>query len=163
VLVLLNHHVHARTGRWPLGADFNARQAPRALEEQVALARAQIAPADMPRLVGVGDTVTSMSHDGAPLRGGSDRGFLTLVQRLGEAFGTDNRVLFVDSSAGQVRRPGLDVARLAAGAGDAGFDPRAAAVGITDADDPLRLDVVFPGGHAQYVAFFCALAQRRAA
>ncbi|WP_288730134.1 glucosylglycerol 3-phosphatase [uncultured Pseudoxanthomonas sp.] len=163
VLVLLNHHVHARTGRWPLGADFNARQAPRTLEAQVALARAQIAPADMPRLVGVGDTVTSVAHDGAQLRGGSDRGFLSLVQRLGEAFGTDNRVLFVDSSAGEVRRAGLDMARLSAGAGDVGFDPRTAALGITDADDPLRLDVVFPGGHAQYVEFFCALAQRRAA
>lgn len=97
VLVLLNHHVHARTGRWPLGADFNARTAPRTLEAQVALAKEKIAPADMPRLVGVGDTVTSASRNSAQLRGGSDRGFLTLVQRLGKAFGTDNRVLFVDS------------------------------------------------------------------
>jgi glucosylglycerol 3-phosphatase len=167
VLALLNQHIHQRTGRWPLGEHFNVRQAPRALDALVALAVEKIAPADMPRIVGVGDTVTSLAHTEAGtthwLRGGSDRGFLTLVQRLGEAFGIDNRVVYIDSSGGEVLRPALDAAHLARVADDAALSAHAAAVGITDVDDPLRLDVVFPGGPAQYVAFFCALAQRRSA
>src|SRR3546814_3138786 len=64
----------------------------------------------MPRIVGVGDTVSAQTQqiDGKPqvLRGGSDRGFLTLVQDLGKAFRTDNAVLYVDSSCGEVQRPG---------------------------------------------------------
>lgn len=167
VLVLLNQHVHQRTGRWPLGQAFNARQAPDDLEALVALAVEHIHPDEMPRIVGVGDTVTSVAQGQGDarqwLRGGSDRGFLTLIQRLGEAFSTDNRVLYIDSSGGQVQRPGLDVAHLQRSAQDPSLAAHDAAPGITDADDPLRLDVVFPGGQAQYVDFFCALAQRRAA
>jgi glucosylglycerol 3-phosphatase len=167
VLALLNQHIHRRTGRWPLGEDFNVRQAPRDLDALVALAKERIDPADMPRIVGVGDTVTSVAQvvDGQAkwMRGGSDRGFLTLIQRLGEVFGTDNRVLYIDSSGGEVSRPALDLAHLQRSAGDASLSAHQAARGITDADDPLRLDAVFPKGHTQYVDFFCALAQRRGA
>ncbi|WDS34930.1 glucosylglycerol 3-phosphatase [Pseudoxanthomonas sp.] len=167
VLALLNQHIHQRSGRWPLGEDFNVRRAPRSIDALVALAKEKIEPTDMPRIVGVGDTVTSVAQtvDGQTqwLRGGSDRGFLTLIQRLGEAFGTDNRVLYIDSSGGEVLRPALDAAQLRRSADDASLSAHEAAAGITDADDPLRLDVVFPGGHAQYVDFFCALAQRRGA
>lgn len=157
VLSLLNRHIHERTGRYPLGAAFNARRAPSTLEDLLALARERIAPADMPTLVGVGDTLTSTRIQGEWQRGGSDRGFLTLIQRLGEAFKRDNRVLFVDSSAGEVRRPGVDAEALAR-SGDA--PAWHAFEGITDADDPLRLDALFLDGYTEYVDFFCALAER---
>ena len=53
------------------------------------------------------DTVTSnRSADGTTwLRGGSDRGFLTLLQDLGRWSGQANRVVLVDSSHGEVDRP----------------------------------------------------------
>lgn len=164
VLVLLNRYYRQQTGRYPLGADFNARQAPREHEALLALARDHFDPALMPRIVGIGDTVTSQRQPGHEdaLRGGSDRGFLTLVQALGEVFGTDNTVVFIDSHCEQVRRPRVDVARLQGFHDDPSLGAWPALEGITDAQDPLRLDVIFPGGHAQYVDFFCALAERRA-
>jgi glucosylglycerol 3-phosphatase len=158
VLVLLNHYLAQRLGYFPLGEDFNARAAPRDLDALVALARRHIDPAHMPRLIGVGDTISSHRdpQTGQYHRGGSDRGFLTLVQALGEAFGTDNATLFVDSSAGEVRRPGVDGAALEA-------DPAAywrALEGISDREDTLRLNFLFSGGHRDYTRFFCALAAR---
>ncbi|MET0288768.1 MAG: glucosylglycerol 3-phosphatase [Pseudoxanthomonas sp.] len=164
VLVILNHYYYRYTGRWPLGAHFNARQAPREADALLQLALAHFDPALMPHLVGVGDTVTSQSHtleDGTEtyLRGGSDRGFLTLVQQLGEALGTPSTTVYIDSSGGEVRRPGIDAELLER----APHAPWEAFAGITDADDPLQLDVVFTGGHTQYVAFFRTLAQRRSA
>lgn len=149
VLVLLNLHYHQRTGRHPLGADFNARSAPRERARLLALAAEHFDPALMPRIVGVGDTLTS-SVEG---RGGSDRGFLSLVQELGHAFSTDNAVLFVDSSHGELRRAGIDPAPRA---GDRDL-ALASFGGITDPDDPLKLNFVFPGGHQQYVGFFLEL------
>jgi glucosylglycerol 3-phosphatase len=162
VLVLLNHDYARRTGEYPLGADFNAREAPHDLDALVELAARHFDPAAMPRIVGVGDTVTSVADaSGSRQRGGSDRGFLTLVQRLGERFGSGNLVGYVDSSGGEVRRAGIDAGLLAQANGR--DDPRLwqALHGISDADDPLRLDLIFAGGHAQYVDFFCALAARR--
>ena len=84
-------------------------------------------------MVGVGDTVTSNRDQsgGSWLRGGSDRGFLTLLQALGQWCGQPNRVVLVDSSHGEVDRPNLS-------------DPDLP--GITDPDDPLQLDVLMPGG-----------------
>lgn len=158
VLVILNQYYQRWSGRCPLGADFNARSAPRDPQELLKLARDHFDPALMPRIVGVGDTVTAnvtmLDGEQQMLRGGSDRGFLTLVQELGQRFGTDNAVLYVDSSRGEVQRPGLDAAALRA------HPPRAlmAAPGISDAGDPLRLNFVFPEGHRQYLAFFTALA-----
>ncbi|WP_348674889.1 glucosylglycerol 3-phosphatase [uncultured Abyssibacter sp.] len=164
VLVILNHYFHRLTGDWPLGESFNAREAPQSHDELLALAKKRFDPKLMPRIVGVGDTLTSYPEtDGDTVRhqrGGSDRGFLTLVQELGQAFGTDNVVIYVDSSTGEVRRPGVDEARLRQATGD---PARAVAAleGISDADDPLRPNLILPGGHPQYVDWFCALAERR--
>ncbi|NKF24492.1 glucosylglycerol 3-phosphatase [Solimonas marina] len=165
VLVILNHYYFRRTGRYPLGEHFNAREAPHEAQALLDLARAHFDPAQMPWIVGVGDTVTSFEQDvdGQPqrLRGGSDRGFLTLVQQLGAVFGRRNSVLFIDSSRGEVRRPGVDRAQLEAYTADPSLTPWPALQGISDADDPLRLDHVFARGHREYVAFFEALARRR--
>lgn len=160
VLVILNRYYHAQTGDYPLGEHFHARAAPRDHDALLELARERFDPQWMPRIVGVGDTVSAqaqeMDGESHVLRGGSDRGFLTLVQELGAAFDTDNAVLYVDSSRGEVRRPGIDAARLAQHADE----PWAAMLNISDRHDPLRLNFVFPDGHAQYVAFFLALAAR---
>ncbi|MDX9838956.1 MAG: glucosylglycerol 3-phosphatase [Azoarcus sp.] len=165
VLVILNQYYFEHTGHYPLGEHFNARQAPRDHGELLRLARERFDPAHMPHIVGVGDTVTSSAQmvDGQrlQLRGGSDRGFLTLVQALGETFGAGSTVIYIDSSGGEVRRPGLDATHLQLHAADPALEPWPALEGITDPADPLRLDVVFCGGHAQYVPFFCALAERR--
>lgn len=156
VLALLNHYYFEMTGEYPLGEDFSARTAPATLDEMLALARAQFPPALMPCIVGVGDTLTSspMSGDQGVSRGGSDRGFLTLVQRLGEAFGSDNAVLFVDSSGGELNRPGIHPSPKA----DDREVPIEALDGITDTTDPLKLNLLFPGGYRQYSEFFIQLA-----
>lgn len=162
VLVILNRYYGQRTGIYPLGDEFNVRQAPISLQALLQLAVERFEPQHMPRLVGVGDTLTSTAvtaDDGSIqwLRGGSDRGFLTLVQQLGEAFGQDNRVLYIDSSRGEVQRPGVDADYLQAHPSE----PWPALAGITDAEDPLRLNALFAGGPRQYVEFFCALARAR--
>ena len=112
------------------------------------MARTQIPPERMPLLVGIGDTVTStQSPDGSGwLRGGSDRGFLTLLQELGTWSGQKNRVILVDSSHGEVDRPSLVDGQLA---------------GISDPQDPLRLDLLMPEGPSAYVSWFSRLAQAR--
>ncbi|MFL2498172.1 MAG: glucosylglycerol 3-phosphatase, partial [Parasynechococcus sp.] len=58
------------------------------------------------------------------------------------------RVILVDSSHGEVDRPSLTDGRL---------------LGISDPEDPLELDVLMPGGPAEYISWFQALAQRRQA
>ncbi|EDY39630.1 glucosylglycerol 3-phosphatase [Cyanobium sp. PCC 7001] len=148
LLVLINQAIARRTGSAPLGADFNVRTAPHDHPSLLELARSAIPPALMPRLVGVGDTITSMPAPGGEgwLRGGSDRGFLTLLQELGEVFGTANRVVLVDSSGGAVDRPSHGDGTLA---------------GLTDPEDPLRIDASLPGGPQQYVRLFQELAERR--
>lgn len=165
VLVILNRYYHRHTGHYPLGEAFNAIDAPRDHDALLTLAKAHFDPALMPKIVGVGDTVTSFTtsnDDGHErLRGGSDRGFLTLVQQLGEAFASGNRVLFIDSSGGEVRRPGIDAARLADHTRDASVDVWPALNGISDPQDPLQFDAIFPRGHTQYIDFFCELAARR--
>tara|TARA_B100000614_G_scaffold70473_1_gene62608 strand:- start:932 stop:2143 length:1212 start_codon:yes stop_codon:yes gene_type:complete len=148
LLVLINRHVSARTGIPPLGEDFNVRTAPQDLESLLALCKDRIPLEQMPQLVGVGDTVTSTesaSGDGW-LRGGSDRGFLTLLQELGRSFQRPNRVVIVDSSGGEIDRPSLADDSLA---------------GISDPEDPLQFDVCIPGGPDQYVDWFVDLAEAR--
>ncbi|MBU2322141.1 MAG: glucosylglycerol 3-phosphatase [Gammaproteobacteria bacterium] len=159
VLLILNHYYQQRTGHYPLGEHFNARQAPRDQDALLQLAREHFDPALMPRILGVGDTVTSSTSQQQQLRGGSDRGFLSLVQRLGEAFDSNNTLAYIDSSNGEVARPGIDMAHLQCCANDPSLAPWPAFAGISDSADPLRLDVVFCGGHRQYVEFFCALAE----
>jgi glucosylglycerol 3-phosphatase len=161
VLALLNRYYGARTGEHPLGADFNARQAPHDHADLLTLAQTQFDPTLMPVLVGVGDTVTSTVEmaEGKPVakRGGSDRNFLQLIQAMGASFGTDNVVTYVDSSGGELKnRRALQVETLegretvTAGPGD----PQ-------DQTDPLGLNVVFPGGYQQYCKAFAVAAQKR--
>lgn len=145
VAVLLNEYFYRRCGEYPLGEGFCARHAPADLADLLALIRSRFDAGQMPRIIGVGDTVTSapdpLATDSSQrLRGGSDRGFLTLIQEIGRVFDTDNAVLLVDSSHGELKRPGL-----------------ADAQAISDAADPLRLNFAFPGGHSQYVDFFVRL------
>ncbi|MCB1889748.1 MAG: glucosylglycerol 3-phosphatase [Rhodocyclaceae bacterium] len=151
VLALLNRVCARDGGGYPLGEGFSVREAPQGHDALRALARERIDPARMPRIVGVGDTLTAQrTRSGEVVRGGSDRGFLQLVQDLGRDFGTDNAVLFVDSSGDALRRPALDLAAPAA----------RRAVGISDPDDPLTIQFAFPGGHRQYIGFVEALAAR---
>ena len=148
LLVLINRHIAARTGTAPLGEDFNVRTAPNDHEALLALCKQRIPPEQMPHLVGVGDTVTSTINPSGEgwLRGGSDRGFLTLLQELGCSFGRLNRVVLVDSSGGEVDRPSLTDGALA---------------GISDPEDPLHFDVCIPGGPKAYVNWFTALSETR--
>ncbi|ASC70267.1 Glucosylglycerol-phosphate phosphatase [Halomicronema hongdechloris C2206] len=161
VLALLNRYYAQRTGTYPLGPEFSVRQAPHDHEELVALVRDAFDPAQMPTLVGVGDTVTSQVFevDGRPVakRGGSDRNFLQLIQDIGRLYDNGNVVTYVDSSGGELKnRKALQIETVAghlqvvAGPGD----PR-------DSEDPLTLNVVFPGGYQQYCATFQAAARRR--
>jgi glucosylglycerol 3-phosphatase len=148
LLVLINESIRRRTGSAPLGEGFNVRSAPRNLDALTALCVDRIPPELMPTLTGVGDTITSEpTPDGLGWqRGGSDRGFLTLVQQLGKAYGRRNRVVLVDSSGGELERPSHR-------------DPHLR--GLTDPDDPLQLDVLVPGGPAAYCNWFVQLSQQR--
>jgi len=148
LLVLINRHIATRTGHAPLGGDFNVRTAPHDHSALLALCHERISPEQMPHLVGVGDTVTSTACPTGKgwLRGGSDRGFLTLLQELGESYDHANRVVLVDSSSGEVDRPSLADGSLK---------------GISDPEDPLRFDVCIPGGPAAYVDWFKTLSASR--
>lgn len=153
VLYLLNHAVYQRHGRYPLGADFTVRSAPANLDALIELAAEAFRDTALPTLVGVGDTVTS-HHDASRehyQRGGSDRGFLTLIQQLSRHLGNDHAVLFVDSCGGEVRRPGLPKPLPAA-------STSVNLPGISDLSDPLALNFVFPGGHGTYIDWFKQLA-----
>ena len=144
LLALINDHIGRRTGTAPLGANFNARSAPTGHTELLELCQRSIPVEQMPVLVGVGDTITSEPDgQGGWRRGGSDRGFLTLLQELGNPFGRQNRVVLVDSSAGEVDRPSLQHPELK---------------GLSDPDDPLKPDVLVPGRPDAYVAWFKQLA-----
>ncbi|MEL6605020.1 MAG: glucosylglycerol 3-phosphatase [Cyanobacteria bacterium J06614_10] len=164
VLALLNHYFFERTGHYPLGVDFNARQAPRSLNDMLKVALQNFEPAQMPLLVGVGDTVTSQgfkTENGTTFkRGGSDRNFLQLIQNIGQAMEIPTLIAYVDSSGGELsnRRPvttqtnaqGKEV--VVGGIGD----PR-------DEADPLTVNVVFPKGPQQYCEVFQAMAAQRSA
>jgi len=148
LLVLINKHIAQQIGKAPLGKDFDVRSAPKTHQGLLDLCRKSIPVDQMPLLMGVGDTVTSnQSPDGTGwLRGGSDRGFLTLLQDLGTIYNRANRVVLVDSSGGEVDRPSLVDERLQ---------------GISDPEDPLKFDVLVPSGPSAYVAWFRTLAERR--
>ena len=161
VLVILNRYYYQQTGQYPLGEDFNVRKAPRKHEELLTLIKENFDPAQMPTMIGVGDTVTSKAvENGGQLsfgRGGSDRGFLELIQEIGKEFQTGNLIVYIDSSAGEVKnRKPLKMEtinnqiRVIEGPGDA-----------RDQEDPLTLNVVFPGGHQQYIQCFQEAAKRR--
>ncbi|MFM1843805.1 MAG: Glucosylglycerol-phosphate phosphatase, partial [Cyanobacteriota bacterium] len=105
VLALLNRYYQHRTGEYPLGEQFNARQAPSSHGELLALAMTQFDPDLMPLIVGIGDTVNSSfdPESGEVRRGGSDRQFLQLIQDLGQHGDHGNLVVYVDSSQGEVK------------------------------------------------------------
>ena len=148
LLVLINRHIEQRTGAAPLGKTFNVRNAPQEHQALLDLCHEHIDGKEMPMLVGVGDTVTSSLSplgDGW-LRGGSDRGFLTLLQELSTSYGRPGRVVLVDSSHGEVDRPSLMQNNLA---------------GISDPEDPLRFDCLVKGGPKEYVDWFLTLATSR--
>jgi len=148
LLVLINKYVQEKFGRSPLGDDFNVRNAPKSLLAIKSLCHEQIREGEMPILIGVGDTVTSNpSPDGKGwLRGGSDRGFLTLIQELGRIYKKENRIVLVDSSHGEVDRPTLSDNELK---------------GISDPYDPLQFNTYFRGGPKSYVEWFKQLAKER--
>ena len=157
VVVILNYYYYLQTGNYPLGKDFNARQAPQKHQELLELIKANFSAAIMPQIVGVGDTVTSKAEvNGNEIsfrRGGSDRGFLQLVQDLNQDFQKDNIVVYIDSSGGEVknRKPlKIENSKVVAGAGDS-----------RDISDPLILNVVFPEGHQQYIKIFKTAALKR--
>lgn len=163
VLALLNRYYFQKTGVHPLGIGFNARQAPRTMEDMLTLVKQDFDPAYMPLIIGVGDTVTSQAVETDKgfvfKRGGSDRNFLQLIQNIGQAFDSGNLVVYVDSSGGELKnRRAIQVETqknrpiVTQGPGD----PR-------DGGDPLRLNVVFPGGHQQYCKAFQAGAVARKA
>ena len=148
LLVLLNQHIARRWGEAPFGESFNVRTAPNDHDGLLALVKRCVPRELMPLLVGVGDTVTSTrAEDGSSwLRGGSDRGFLQLLQDLGHWCGQPNRVVLVDSSHGEIDRPSLADDRLE---------------GISDPDDPLHVDALMPEGPAEYIRWFTQLAKQR--
>ncbi|MGB3790728.1 MAG: glucosylglycerol 3-phosphatase [Phormidesmis sp.] len=164
VLALLNHYFSVHTGHYPLGVDFNARQAPRSLDDMLKLVVQNFDPALMPTIVGVGDTVTSQAVERNGnlefKRGGSDRNFLQLIQNIGQAIDTPTLRVFVDSSSGQLhnRRPvrlgrnEQDTPIVLGGIGD----PK-------DDSDPLTINVVFPGGPEEYCQMLQQAADRRKA
>ena len=161
ILFLLNQYYGHHRGHFPLGKEFHVLNAPQSHRELLAVIQENFEPESMPLMVGVGDTVTSR---GEPVngelrffRGGSDRGFLQLIQRIGEAFNRPNLTVYVDSSAGEVKnrkpikvesRNGQDVVT------EGPTDDR-------DRHDPLRLNVVLPGGHGQYIEIFKHAAAQR--
>ncbi|PSO49613.1 MAG: glucosylglycerol 3-phosphatase [Cyanobacteria bacterium SW_9_44_58] len=158
VLDILNRYYYQRTGNYPLGKSFNVRNAPHNYSDLLALVHQNFDPNLMPIMVGVGDTVNSsvIENNGSleARRGGNDRAFLQLIQDSHP----HNIVVYIDSSGGEVqnRKP----VRLETTAGgeakiiEGPTDPR-------DTEDPLTLNVIFPGGHTEYTAFFQNLAAHR--
>jgi glucosylglycerol 3-phosphatase len=169
IVAILNHYYEHRTGNYPLGKEFNIRQAPHRQSELLEIVINNFDPALMPTIIGVGDTVTSKAQmENGSLqfrRGGSDRGFLELIQALGRQFNTENTIVYVDSSGGEVKNrqplkletfiddtiePPQKKLRVVNGPGDE-----------RDNEDPLTLNIVFPEGHQQYINCFQEAARRR--
>ena len=145
LLFLLNKYVANKTGVYPFGENFNVRNAPKTHAQLIKLCRDKIPHEQMPLLVGVGDTVTSVkdNKDNSWLRGGSDRGFLTLIQRLGESYKKDNQVVFVNSCNEQVLRPRIN-----------GTDMK----GVSDPNDDLKFNMIINDGPKEYIEWFKQLA-----
>lgn len=162
VLVILNYYYFLRTGRYPLGRDFNARTAPKTHAELLQTVQDNFDAHLMPLMVGVGDTVTSKveweNDRWVRRRGGSDRNFLQLIQDIGQQTQKDNIIVYVDSSGGEVknRKPlKLEADQNQTWHVVEGPGSR------RDASDPLQLNIVFPGGHQEYVLSFQKAAQKR--
>ena len=148
VLFLLNKFIQDKTGKAPFGSNFNFRNSPKSIREKIDLCKRTIHISEMPLIVGVGDTVTSKKNNGEKIyyRGGSDRSFLEFIQILGNEFGINNKIIFVDSSSGEVERPSTNKTGL---------------MGISDVDDNLKFDMVFKNGPKEYISWFIELAKKR--
>ena len=148
VLFLLNKFIEIKTGNAPFGSNFNFKNSPKSVREKIDLCKRSIHIDDMPLIVGVGDTVTSKKNNDEKsyLRGGSDRSFLEFIQILGDEFGINNKIIFVDSSSGEVERPSTKKNGL---------------IGISDDDDNLKFDMVFKNGPKEYISWFIELAKKR--
>ena len=163
VLFLLNQYVGKRTGNYPLGEDFHGVGQPQDMDALLNIIQDNFAPEQIPLMVGVGDTVTSQGQevDGQLkfFRGGSDRGFLQLIQNIGQAFNIPNLTVYVDSSAGEVKnRKPLQV--------DQQGEVQTVIEGPTDHrdhEDPLKLNVAIPKGHQQYIQLIQQAARLRSA
>ena len=161
LLFLLNQYYGHHTGDFPLGTDFHVLDAPQSHPELLTMIQTHFAPEHMPLIVGVGDTVTSQGKlvDGTLtfFRGGSDRGFLQLIQMIGEAYDIPNLTVYVDSSGGEVlnRKP------LKLESQDGQMVVTEGPTDDRDRDDPLRLNVAIPGGHEQYIELFQTAASLR--
>ena len=145
LIYLINENIKHREGFSPFGTDFSFRDLPEGVDELVSFCTQSISKELMPCLIGVGDTVTSQYDDNSSLwlRGGSDRGFLFLIQELGRSYDLPNKVLLVDSSGGEVNRPTVRQDNL---------------TGVSDPEDPLKFDFIFEGGPSEYLTFFNELA-----
>ena len=145
LLFLLNKYISGKTGIYPFGENFNIRNAPKTLDELIKLCRDKIPSDQMPLLIGIGDTVTSAkdTKSNSWLRGGSDRGFLTLIQRLGESYNKANQVIFVNSCNDQVSRPKVYGSDM---------------TGISDPNDPLKFNMIISDGPEEYIHWFKQLA-----
>ncbi len=148
LIVLINRYIENQYGVSPLGHDLNVRNLFQQNVDMISLI-SSIPKMYMPELVGVGDTVTSVYNETSKsyLRGGSDRGFLTLIQEIGRVTKTDNHILLVDSSHGEVDRPSFSDGKLK---------------GITDPLDPLEITNVFEGGPEEYIEWYIRLSQNYA-
>ncbi len=147
LLVLINESIKIKSGTRPFGDDFNVRNAPKTIDGLISLCKEKVSPKAMPTLIGVGDTVTSskISSSNKWSRGGSDRGFLTLIQELGKAYNKENRIIFVDSSHGEVNRPSVINGNLN---------------GISDPEDPLKFDLIMNEGPKEYIKWIKLLSKR---
>ncbi|WP_320664263.1 glucosylglycerol 3-phosphatase [Prochlorococcus sp. MIT 1223] len=148
LLVLLNQYIFNKSGRYPFGSSFNVREAPKSEEDLINLCLNRIKPDEMPMLIGVGDTVTSTWNKELNMwqRGGSDRGFLSLIQELGRKYNKENKILFVSSGNNEVPRPKVNSTDL---------------TGVTDKNDNLRFNSVLTGGPAEYIKWFNIIARER--
>ncbi|XTZ10188.1 MAG: glucosylglycerol 3-phosphatase, partial [cyanobacterium endosymbiont of Rhopalodia yunnanensis] len=76
------------------------RQSPEDHQKILKLIRDNFDPIQMPTIIGVGDTVTSKAQEiNGQLsfqRGGSDRGFLQLIQEIGKEFNSGNITVYID-------------------------------------------------------------------
>tara|TARA_B100001250_G_scaffold49839_1_gene38986 strand:- start:2879 stop:4072 length:1194 start_codon:yes stop_codon:yes gene_type:complete len=145
LLFILNKYISNKTGVYPFGEKFNVRNAPKSLDELMNLCKDKIPINQMPLLIGVGDTVTSVKDKKSSswLRGGSDRGFLTLIQKLGESYKKENQIIFVNSSNDQVFRPSVHGSDM---------------TGISDPNDYLKFNMIINDGPDEYIEWFKQLA-----
>lgn len=148
LLVLLNHFIKNKSGNFPFGIDFNVRNAPKEREDLINLCIQKISPNEMPLLIGVGDTVTSewSPKEKQWNRGGSDRGFLTLIQEIGKRYKKENKVIFVNSGNNQVSRPSISNESME---------------GISDKEDLLKFNAAMLNGPDEYIKWFEKLSNQR--